>query len=173
VASATPLVLFFAGVAGAFVIDAAVFVAARRAAPAARRGKAHALAALVALLAAAIYLLAISGLSAWLVPGLVMVLCNSYIGFHLDNMAETARRIRLLRELHDARGATRQALLAAYSPQEVFDLRIRRLKLAGQCVEDDGRLRMTGDAYSLMGTLVALARRLIFPRLKEGGRGNL
>ena len=167
------LTLLFAGVFGAFVVDVAVFVAARRAQPAARRGKAHAIAASAALAAAGIYFAGVRVPAAWILPGLVMVICNSYIGFHLDNMAETARRIRLLRELHSAHGLTREALLAAYSPQEVFDLRIRRLMLAGQCVEESGRLRMTGDAYSLMGTLVALGRKVIFPRRKAGSRGKL
>jgi len=45
------LALLFAGVAGAFVADVAIFAAARRAWPAARRGKAHAAAALGALAA--------------------------------------------------------------------------------------------------------------------------
>ena len=170
----TALALLFAGVAGAFVVDVAVFAAARRAAPAARRGKAHAVAALSALAAAAIYFVGAGIPPAWVIPGLAMVMCNSYIGFHLDNMAETARRIRILRELRAApRGLTREAILAAYSPQEVFDLRIRRLTLAGQCVEEHGRLRMTGDAYSLMGTLVALGRRVIFRAAQEGGDDKL
>lgn len=165
--------MFFAGIAGAFIVDIAVFVAARRAQPAARRGIAHASGALAALASAAIFFVGTRIAPAWVVPGLVIVLCNSYIGFHLDNMAETARRIRILRELHAAGGLTREALLTAYSPQEVFDLRLRRLKLAGQCVEENGRLRMTGGAYSLMGTLVALGRKVIFPRGKAGSRRKL
>jgi len=172
--SAIALILFSSGVTAAFVVDVVVFIAARRASPAARRGKAHAIAALAALVFAAAYFFVIPVSESWAVPALAMVICNSYIGFHLDNMAETARRIRLLRELHGSDdGLTREALLVAYSPQEVFELRIRRLKLAGQCVEENGRLRMTGDTYSLMGTLISLGRRLIFPRLKEGGGGKL
>jgi hypothetical protein len=167
------LALLFAGVLGAFLVDIAVFAGARRARPAARRGKAHAVAALIALAFAALSFVSAGVPPAWIVPGLAMVLCNSYIGFHLDNMAETARRVRLLRELDAARGLTREALLAAYPPQEVFDLRIRRLTLAGQCVEENGRLRMTGDAYSMMGTLVALGRKVIFPRMREGAGDKL
>ena len=102
------LALLFVGVVAAFVVDVTVFVAMRRASPAARRGKAHAIAALAAVLFAAGYFLAVHGPQPWVVPALVMVVCNSYIGFHLDNMAETARRIRLLRELHASdRGLTR------------------------------------------------------------------
>ena len=79
-----------------------------------------------------------------------------------------------MRELQgSADGLTREALLAAYSPHEVFELRLHRLKLAGQCVEENGRLRMTGDAYSLMGTLIAVGRRVIFPSRREGGGGKL
>lgn len=167
------LALLFAGVLGAFLVDVAVFAGVRRERPTARRGKAHAIAVLSALASAVIFFVGAGVPPAWIVPGLAMVLCNSYIGFHLDNMAETARRIRLLRELEAARGLTREALLAAYTPQEVFDLRIRRLTLAGQCVEENGRLRMTGDSYSVVGTLVALGRRVIFPRAQRGGPDKL
>ena len=81
------LVLLGAGVLGAFVVDVSLFVIARRVAPAARRGKAHAAGAIGALASALIYLLIAPVPPAWLLPGLAMVVCNSYIGFHLDNMA--------------------------------------------------------------------------------------
>ncbi len=164
------LLVLFAGVAGAFVADVAVFAAVRRASPAARRGLAHSVAALAALTLAAVYFVASEIPAPWVIPGLVMAACNSYIGFHLDNMAETARRIRILRELDEApRGLSREAILAAYPPREVFELRLRRLKLARQCMEDGGRLRMTGAAYSFMGSVVAWVGRIVFGAARDPG----
>lgn len=172
-ADAGALLALFGAVAAAFGVDVALFAAARRLRPTARRGTAHALAALCALAAAAA-LFALAGVPVpWFGPGLAMVACNAYVGFHLDNMAETARRIRILREVDAAGGLTRESILAAYPPREVFDLRIRRLIHAGQCVERDGRLRMTGEAYSLMGSLVALGRRVVFGSARKGGDHKL
>jgi hypothetical protein len=168
-------VLLFGGVAAAFGVDCGVFIVARRGWPAARRGAAHAAGALAALAFAAIGFVWIAIPAPWVVPGLAMVVCNAYIAFHLDNMGETARRIRILRELCEApRGLSREAILAAYPPQEVFDRRIRRLELAGQCIEEDGRLKAQGEAYSLMGSMVALGRRVVFGRPRRaGGEHNL
>jgi hypothetical protein len=170
VADAGALLALFGGVAGVFVADAAVFAAVRRASPPARRGLAHSIAGLAALALAAVYFIASTIPAPWVIPGLVMVACNSYIGFHLDNMAETARRIRILRELDEApRGLSREAILAAYSPREVFELRIRRLKLAGQCIEDGGSLKMIGTAYSFMGNVVAWVGRIVFGAARRTG----
>jgi hypothetical protein len=164
VADGASLVLLAAGVAAAFLVDIAAFALARRARPQARRGAAHGIAALAAAAAFATFFAAAPALpGGLLLPGLAMVLSNAYVGFHLDNMGETARRIRILRELLEApAGLSRAEIVAAYPPQEAFARRIERLKLAGQCIEQDGRLRLASRSYSLMGALVAGAARIVF-----------
>ena len=160
---AAALLALIAGVAGALAADVIIFAAFRRAAPRARRLSAHAAGATGAIVVGFACFASTAVPAGWLVPGLAMVACNSYIGFHLDNMAETARRIRILRELEESPGGlTREAIIAAYPPQEVFERRIGRLKRAGQCIEEDGRLRATGGSYSLMGSAVARAARVVF-----------
>jgi hypothetical protein len=147
-------------VAAAIVADIAAFVAVRRAAPAARRGVAHSSALL-----AALTVVTVLAKIELLLAGWAMAVCNAYVLFHLDNMAETARRIRILRELREAPEAmTRQALLAAYSPREVFDRRVARLLLAGQCREEGGRLVATGDSYAAMERIVRGLARVVLPR---------
>lgn len=55
--------------------------------------------------------------------------------FHFVNLGETARRIRLLRELYEAGGGLgHQQLLARYSAKEIVDKRLRRLLGTGQIV---------------------------------------
>ena len=155
-------------VAAAFIADVAAFGLMRRLQPEARRGRAHAAGLLVALLAVmAVPLLQVDPQSVLLVPALAMAVCNAYILFHLDNMAETARRVRILRELHEAGGSLeRREIVLAYPPQEVFERRIARLTLAGQCHSRDGRLVLVGASYSTMQRVVDIFARLIFGRCR-------
>lgn len=63
-----------------------------------------------------------------------------YCHFHFVNLGETARRIRLLRELHQAGGTLAHAeLLARYNSSEIVGKRISRLIRSGQIVLQNGR----------------------------------
>jgi hypothetical protein len=63
-----------------------------------------------------------------------------YCHFHFVNLGETARRIRLLRELLDAGGRlSHRDLLARYGAREIVEKRITRLINAGQVVHRNGR----------------------------------
>src|SRR6185436_7042271 len=155
--------LLFAYVAAGSAGGACVFVLARRLRPG-RRGHSHAAAAAAAVILFIALYLALAPLGGiFLVPGLAMILCNAYVMFHFDNMGETARRIRILRELCRAPGGlSRQAILAAYPPREVFERRIGRFLAAGQCRQLDGRLAAAGESYSLMEKVVTLFARVVF-----------
>ena len=60
--------------------------------------------------------------------------------FHFINLGETARRIRILRELHEPPdGLTLDGLLARYNAQEIIERRISRLIETHQIVLRDGR----------------------------------
>lgn len=156
-------------VAFAFLSDAAVFVFVRRAAPQARRAVAHLSASLAALVVVGVAGPAFGVPVFLLVPGCAMAVCNAYALFHLDNMAETARRVRILRELLAAPdGLDRQTIVLRYPPREVFDRRVARLKLAGQVREEDGRLRPTGGVYSLAERLVNATAEVVFGRKRSG-----
>ena len=92
-----------------------------------------------------------------------------YVYFHWNNMGETARRIRMLRELAAApEGLTFEAMVARYSAQEILERRLERLTAAGQISETDGRLVLTSRTVLLSARLVGLAKQVIF-----GGRSEL
>jgi hypothetical protein len=60
--------------------------------------------------------------------------------FHFINLGETARRIRILRELSDApEGLTLAEILTRYNAQQIVALRLGRLIQNGQVVERDGK----------------------------------
>jgi hypothetical protein len=92
-----------------------------------------------------------------------------YVYFHWNNMGETARRIRMLRELAAApEGLTFEEMVQRYSAQEILERRLERLSAAGQISETDGRLVLTSRTILLSARLIALAKQIIF-----GGRSEL
>ena len=92
-----------------------------------------------------------------------------YVYFHWNNMGETARRIRMLRELAAApEGLSFEEMVARYSAQEILERRLERLTAAGQITESDGRLVLTSHSVLLSARLVGLAKQIIF-----GGRSEL
>ncbi len=83
----------------------------------------------------------------WFVPavyGVVVYTLVGYIYFHLFNMTETARRIRIMTELH-RRGAMKAAeIVRAYDDGDITDVRIERLLSMGQIEESGGRYKLKG-----------------------------
>jgi hypothetical protein len=82
--------------------------------------------------------LAVPGLSALLrMPvavtyAAVVYACIAYSYFHLFNMGETARRIRILRELHAAGSLTAEEISRLYSGASVLEAIFDRLRATGQ-----------------------------------------
>ncbi len=80
-----------------------------------------------------------------------------YCYFHFLNLGETARRIRILRELSESKGGfTREQLLERYSALEIIERRLTRLLGNGQILCKD-------DAYYIGSPVVLLmAKSLVF-----------
>ena len=101
--------------------------------------------------------------------GALLYAAFCYVYFHWNNMGETARRIRMLRELAAApEGLTFQDMVRRYSAREILARRLERLAAAGQIGESNGRLLLTGSAVLMAARLVGLAKRIVF-----GGRSEL
>ena len=80
-----------------------------------------------------------------------------YCYFHFINLGETARRIRLLREIYDSDvGLTTSELLKLYNAKEVLSYRIARLLKNKQIVLQDDRY-LTGNP-----TILWIAKIIIF-----------
>ncbi|QPJ65337.1 MAG: hypothetical protein G3M78_08010 [Candidatus Nitrohelix vancouverensis] len=64
----------------------------------------------------------------------------AYNYFHFINMGETARRIRILRELHESEnGLSQEEILERYNAQDMIRLRMQRLLNNGQIIQKGGR----------------------------------
>ena len=79
-----------------------------------------------------------ASLAVWFATYLLLAYCY-VVGFF--NLSESARRIRLLIELHEAPGhaMTLDEILTAYNARMVVEARLRRLVGAGFLVERGGR----------------------------------
>lgn len=84
-----------------------------------------------------------------------------YSYFHVFNMSETARRIRLLTELSASGPIRKEGLSSIYSEQSMFDVRIVRLKSLGQLREINGRYVLGQRPLFLAAQIVNLWARVL------------
>ena len=79
----------------------------------------------------------------------------SYSYFAFVNLGETARRIRILRELANSEdGLTVKELIRLYNAKEIIEKRIRRLIKTGQ-------VRYAGGRYYINKPVMLLASRIV------------
>jgi len=95
----------------------------------------------------------------------------AYAYFHLFNMSETARRIRLIREI-DRHGSLAEAeVRRAYSDDEVVDTRLARMLAMGHLVEKDGRYVAGSPALLLAARVLDAWRSVLgYDRGRPGAR---
>jgi hypothetical protein len=80
--------------------------------------------------------------------------CVAYAYFHVFNMSETARRIRILLEVDQRGGIEAAELHRAYSEAEVIDKRLKRMV-------EMGSLERHGDRYVIRGRVLYFAARVL------------
>ena len=109
---------------------------------------------------------AISSSSMWLVLLAVLTYINAcYTFFHLNNMGETARRVRLVTEILEAGGRMDlEQLRQRYSSEEAIELRLVRLAAMGQITRWDGMIYQAGGAMRISALIVQFVKRLVLPR---------
>lgn len=79
----------------------------------------------------------------------------SYGYFHFVNLSESARRIRLLREIEEAgSGLTEAQILGRYNADEILNRRMKRLLSTGQIKERDGRLFIANPVMLISARIV-------------------
>lgn len=79
-----------------------------------------------------------------------------YCYFHFVNLSETARRIRIMREIYDSdTGLTGDEILKRYNAKEIIDKRLIRLFDNSQVIEKDGKLYIGKPALLLISKLIS------------------
>jgi hypothetical protein len=87
---------------------------------------------------------------------------TGYAYFHVFNMSETARRIRMLLSIRDHGSLHSGELAAEYSPEHMVRARLARLIEMGQVVRDaDGRYRIKSHFLVWAAGLVRFFRNIL------------
>jgi len=84
----------------------------------------------------------------------------SHVYFHIFNMSETARRIRILIEVTLGMGIA----FAGYDSLEMVRVRLERLKHLGQIESRGSKLRLRKTWFTHVCRLVRWHEKLLFPR---------
>ena len=97
-----------------------------------------------------------------IIVNLVTYSALGYCYFHFLNLGETARRIRIVRELYDSEGGlSLDGILARYSALDIVQKRVERLLNNGQISEKNGRYYV-GSPVMLIMAKIMVAMKLIF-----------
>ncbi|MDD5072243.1 MAG: hypothetical protein PHX64_00305 [Candidatus Omnitrophica bacterium] len=91
---------------------------------------------------------------------------SGYCYFHFVNMGETARRVRILIELKDARqGLSLREILERYNFKDVIERRIVRLVNNGQVICKGGKYYIGNSAMLAIAGFLAAVKHVIFGRM--------
>jgi hypothetical protein len=91
-----------------------------------------------------------------------------YCYFHFVNLGETARRIRLLRELQDGGGRlSHRQLLTRYNAAEIVGRRLKRLLGTGQIVLRDERYFIGNPAVLSIAKAMVMLKVLLLGKTSE------
>ncbi len=90
--------------------------------------------------------------------------CIAYSYFHVFNMTETARRIRILSEIDRAGGLSRDQIIAKYGTSDILQVRLDRLVQLNELELKEGRYVLKGKVLHLASSVVMVWRTVLgFP----------
>jgi glucan phosphoethanolaminetransferase (alkaline phosphatase superfamily) len=91
-----------------------------------------------------------------------------YCYFHFVNLGETARRIRILRELYDSKnGLSLEELLQRYNAEEILERRISRMLNNRQIILKEERYYIASPALLLMARAITMMKQIILGKRSE------
>lgn len=103
-----------------------------------------------------------------LLANLVIYGALGYCYFHFVNLGETARRIRLVRELHQApAGLTYPEILRRYNAAQITDLRMQRLLKTRQVVLRQGRYFIDRPLFLVISRLMVALKVVVLGKRSE------
>jgi len=109
-----------------------------------------------------------SGLTARLPADILCYGALGYCYFHFINLGETARRIRLVRELYTSpEGLSETEILRRYNSRDILTARMARLLGNGQLILRDGRYFTGKPAVLLMAKTITSLKLLIIGKKSE------
>jgi len=106
---------------------------------------------------------------------LIMIFTNmtiyaalSYCYFHFINLGETARRIRILREIYPfADGLTIDEILDRYNAREMVEKRMARLLNNNQIICRDGKYYLGSKTMLITSKIILTMKKLLLGKCSE------
>ena len=104
-----------------------------------------------------------------LLANLLTYTCLGYCYFHFINLGETARRIRLMRELLDGgnNGLTQDEILKRYNAKIIVEVRLKRLLNNQQINCCENKYFIGNPAMLFMASVIIFMKRLLLGRESE------
>lgn len=91
-----------------------------------------------------------------------------YCYFHFINLGETARRIRILRELYDSKdGLSTKEILERYNAKDIVEIRIKRLVNNGQIIYKKDRYYVGMPIMLLMAKIIVTMKQIVLGKRSE------
>jgi hypothetical protein len=91
-----------------------------------------------------------------------------YCYFHFINLGETARRIRILREIYDSKdGLSMKEILERYNAKEITEKRINRLLNNKQILYRNERYFIGNPAVLLIAKIIVMMKLIIIGKESE------
>lgn len=102
---------------------------------------------------------------------IIIYACLGYCYFHFINLGETARRIRILRELYDKKtGLSEREILDRYNAKEIIEKRIDRLIDNRQIIFKNGRYYIGSRALLWVAKIIVIIRLIILGKRSKNER---
>ena len=103
-----------------------------------------------------------------LLTNLIIYGALGYCYFHFANLGETARRIRLVRELVDSpNGLSMEEILERYNSRKMVDVRLERLINNGQIYVKNERYFVRPSIMLTISKIIVLMKQLILGKKSE------
>ena len=91
-----------------------------------------------------------------------------YCYFHFINLGETARRIRILREIYDSKdGLSMEDILQRYNAKEIVEKRIGRLLNNGQVLFKNGKYYIGNPTLLMMSRIIVAMKLMLIGKRSE------
>lgn len=98
---------------------------------------------------------------------LLTYMALGYGYFHFINLGETARRVRILREINDAKGGLSiKGILSRYNGKSILAYRMNRLQNNGQILLEEGKYTIGNPTMLLITKIILLLKRIVIGKNK-------
>lgn len=103
-----------------------------------------------------------------LTANILTYLALSYCYFHFINWGETARRIRIMREIYDSGGGLAlEDILKRYNAKEIIDKRIGRLINNKQIILHDDKYYIGNSSMLIITKIITSLKKIIMGKKSE------